>query len=225
MPERPLNPSASGTVRAAGRVLRESLPALAFLGPLLLWAVLSAIGVDSGSRDAVLEQILSTTPIVAGAIVLVLVLGLLATVIVRHVAGPLVLVRAEASGGVAAVGTRRLHRLLRWLDPDAPSPLLRTFVVVRPEPDHLVIATGEHESRIPWSRTRGVERHGSVLVLGVTRGARARLLTLRLVEGPGLLGLRRAPEETADRLHARLAQRIPAVGRPRPRAVWGSRRG
>lgn len=222
MPERPLNPSASGTVKAAGRVLRESLPALAFLGPLLLWIAIAAVGVDIESRDAVLERVTIISAVAAAAVVVLLVLGLVATVIVRHVAGPLVLVRAEASGGVVAVGTRRLHRLLRRLDPVAPSPLLRTFVVVRPEPDHLVIATGEHETRIPWSRTRGVERHGSVLVLGVTKGARARLLTLRLVEGPGLLGLRRAPEETAVRVYARLQQRIPAVAEPRPRAVWGS---
>ncbi|QHC67011.1 hypothetical protein Q0F99_20435 [Rathayibacter oskolensis] len=165
-------------------------------------------------------------PLVVYAVAAVLIVALLLVLVVsRLIAAPRALVEAGETGGVVIAGGADVTRLLRFGDPTLPTPDLHPYLVVDPTAEVLIVRVAGRRIEILWDEIRTVERRTvglrgrSAVVVSVSRGRRPRSAVLRLVEEPGILGLRPAPEASVDRFHRRLLARIEAA-RPAP---WGSR--
>ncbi|WP_133671915.1 MULTISPECIES: hypothetical protein [unclassified Rathayibacter] len=177
--------------------------------PHLLEAVLA----DASESPALL--VAAATAAVAIALLVVLVAA-------RLVTAPRALVQASAIGGVVVVGGPAVSRLLRFGDPTLPTPDLHPYLVLDPAEEALVVLAGDRRVEILWDEIRALERRtvglGSRTAIGVTvsRGFRPRSADLRLVEEPGLLGLRAASAESVDRFHGRLRARVEAAGPASP---------
>ena len=178
------------------------------------------------SRDPLAGVLTDPTLLTVAAFALLGLLLVAVVVTARLLAAPRAVVTASDEGGVVVRGGPDLARLLRFVDPFLPRTSLRPYVVLVPTTEVLTVIAGEDRAELLWDEIRRVERRKaglgarSEIVVEFARSGRPRRAVLRLVEEPGALGLRRAPEESVDRFERRLLLHSAAASH---RPDWGSR--
>ncbi|WP_139344512.1 hypothetical protein [Rathayibacter sp. VKM Ac-2630] len=177
-------------------------------------------------RDPIAGALADPTLLTIAAVALLGLLLLAAVVTARLLAAPRAVVTASGEGGVVVSGGPDLARLLHFVDPFLPRSSLRPSVVLVPTTEVLTVIAGEDRAELLWDEIRRVERRRtglgtrSEILVEFARTGRPRRAVLRLVEEPGALGLRRAPEESVDRFERRLRLHTTAAWTG---PDWGSR--
>ncbi|PPH11901.1 hypothetical protein C5C36_10885 [Rathayibacter sp. AY1G1] len=211
--------------RALGR-LADSPIALSGLVLLIVWGVV-LLATQAGRDAAALGDglLLTLAVLVGGSASVALVIGGV-DALWRVAVAPLAHVEAEATGGVTVLGRGRLGAGLRRVEPRFPLPTLRPYAVVVPRRRGLTVSFGDWGIVVPWARIARLERRWVLVGLRprealevVLAGTRRGRLTLVLVESPGPLGLRPAPETTLALLEKRIRGRLEEDAEP---PAWGA---